>query len=96
MQPLYRTNRCCFNHPPWFQKRKRIALLSDSHILSLYFASRLQSAAQPAVRSDLCAVCIAYAYLDWLAGEYGDATLEEVLALTKDLLKDHLPGVSYR
>lgn len=48
------------------------------------------------IRSDLCAVCIAYAYLDWLAGEYGDATLEEVLALTKDLLKDHLPGVSYR
>lgn len=48
------------------------------------------------IRSDLCAVCIAYAYLDWLAGEYGDATLEEVLALTKDMLKDHLPGVSYR
>ncbi len=48
------------------------------------------------IRSDLCAVCIAYAYLDWLAGEYGDAPLEEVLATTKDLLKDHLPGVSYR
>ena len=59
---------------------------------------RPRSAAQNAqrIRSDLCAVCIAYAYLDWLAGEYGDATLEEVLALTKDLLKDHLPGVSYR
>lgn len=48
------------------------------------------------IRSDLCAVCIAYAYLDWLAGEYGDAPLDEVLATTKDLLKDHLPGVSYR
>ena len=48
------------------------------------------------IRSDLCAVCIAYAYLDWLAGEYGDASLDEVLATTKDLLKDHLPGVSYR
>lgn len=48
------------------------------------------------IRSDLCAVCIAYAYLDWLAGEYGDATLDEVLAQTKAILKDHLPGMSYR
>jgi hypothetical protein len=48
------------------------------------------------VAADMMASGVTYAYLDWLAGEYGDATLEEVLALTKDLLKDHLPGVSYR
>ena len=47
------------------------------------------------VLSDLAAVCIAYAYLDWLAGDYGDIPLEEVTETTKLLLHDHLPKVSY-
>ena len=52
---------------------------------------------QQLILSDLDAVCIAYSYLDWLAGDYGeDATLDEVMSITKDLLKDHLPLVSYR
>ena len=51
---------------------------------------------QQNIISDLCAVCIAYSYLDWLAGDYGDAELEQVLSVTKDLLKDHLPWVIYR
>ena len=49
------------------------------------------------ILTDLDAVCIAYSYLDWLAGDYGeDATLDEVMGVTKDLLKDHLPWVAYR
>ena len=52
---------------------------------------------QQLILCDLDAVCIAYSYLDWLAGDYGeDATLDEVMAITKDLMKDHLPWVSYR
>ena len=49
------------------------------------------------ILTDLDAVCIAYSYLDWLAGDYGeDVALDEVMAVTKDLLKDHLPWVAYR
>ena len=49
------------------------------------------------ILTDLDAVCIAYSYLDWLAGDYGEyVALDEVMAVTKDLLKDHLPWVSYR
>ena len=52
---------------------------------------------QQLILSDLDAVCIAWSYLDWLAGDYGeDTTLDEVMDITKDLLKDHLPWVSYR
>ena len=47
------------------------------------------------VISDLAAVCIAYSYLDWLTGDYGDISLDEVVGITKGLLKDHLPQVMY-
>lgn len=51
---------------------------------------------QQLILSDLDAVCIAWSYLDWLAGDYGEeTTLDEVMSITKDLLKDHLPWVSY-
>lgn len=50
---------------------------------------------QKTVISDLAAVCIAYSYLDWLTGDYGDISLDEVVAITKGLLKDHLPQVMY-
>ena len=50
---------------------------------------------QQAILCDQIAVCIAYSYLDWLSGEYGDAPLDEVIAVTKSLLADHLPLVSY-
>jgi hypothetical protein len=52
---------------------------------------------QQLILSDLDAVCIAWSYLDWLAGDYGeDTTLDDVMAITKDTLKSHLPWVSYR
>ena len=52
---------------------------------------------QQKITSDLCAVCIAWSYLDWLAGEYGAGTsLDEVMKITKQLLRDQLPWVSYR
>ena len=50
---------------------------------------------QKTILSDLAAVCIAYSYLDWLTGDYGDIELEEVISITKGLLKDHLPQVVY-
>ena len=51
---------------------------------------------QQAIVCDQIAVCIVYSYLDWLAGDYGDAPLEEVVELTKSLLRYHLPLVAYR
>lgn len=50
---------------------------------------------QQAIVCDQIAVCIVYSYLDWLAGDYGDAPLEEVVELTKGLLQDRLPLVAY-
>ncbi|MBO6242371.1 MAG: hypothetical protein J6O61_16330 [Butyrivibrio sp.] len=50
---------------------------------------------QQLVLSDLTAVCIAYAYLDWLAGEYGQAQLTDVIDITKGILKDTLAHVVY-
>ena len=50
---------------------------------------------QQAIVCDQIAVCIVYSYLDWLAGDYGDAPLEEVVELTKGLLRNRLPLVAY-
>ena len=50
---------------------------------------------QQLVLSDLTAVCIAYAYLDWLAGEYGQAQLTDVIDITKGILKETLNHVVY-
>ena len=54
------------------------------------------TSSQQLILSDLAAVCIAYSYLDWLAGDYGDVSLDEVIDITKDLLSAHLPWVVYR
>ncbi|HPZ00768.1 MAG TPA: hypothetical protein PLS28_04790 [Clostridiales bacterium] len=43
------------------------------------------------VSCGLAASCIAYAYLDWLAGSYGDAALDEVLAVTEEFLRESVP-----
>ncbi len=48
------------------------------------------------VVSNLTAVCIAYSYLEWLAGEYGDMELSEVTQITKELLKGQIANISYR
>lgn len=48
------------------------------------------------ILSDLCATCIAYAYLDWLSGAYGNAELENVISVTKNLLENQIDFVSYR
>ncbi len=47
------------------------------------------------VVQDLVSVCIAYSYLDWLAGEYGDMEINEVTTITKNMLKDQLAYVTY-
>ena len=39
---------------------------------------------------------IAYAYLDWLAGAFGDASLDEIITITKDLLKDNIEYISFK
>ncbi len=41
------------------------------------------SEAEKTIISDMTAVCIAYAYLDWLAGEYGDVPLSTVIKIIK-------------
>ncbi len=45
--------------------------------------------------ADLTAVCIAYSYLDWLAGEYGDTSLSEVTEITKNTLELQLNNINY-
>ncbi len=43
------------------------------------------------IESDLISVCIAYAYLDWLAGEYGDVDIDIVTTyLEKTLNNDNI------
>ena len=47
------------------------------------------------ILSDLTAVCIAYAYLDWLSGEYGDVPLSMVTRIAGNMLSDKLEKISY-
>ena len=47
------------------------------------------------ITSHLAASCIATAYLDWLAGTYGDVALEDVLSIVKDMLKDQIKHIHY-
>lgn len=47
------------------------------------------------VVQDLASVCIAYSYLDWLAGEYGDMAIHEITMVTKKMLKHQLAYVTY-
>ncbi|WP_191669501.1 hypothetical protein [Lactobacillus delbrueckii] len=42
------------------------------------------------IRSDLYSATIATAYLDWLAGIYGKASLDEVLKVTEQVLKEQI------
>lgn len=42
------------------------------------------------IRSDLYSATIATAYLDWLAGIYGKAGLDEVLKVTEQVLKEQI------
>ncbi len=46
--------------------------------------------------ADLTAVCIAYSYLDWLAGEYGDVPLSTVTEITKNMLTAQLEEIRYK
>lgn len=47
------------------------------------------------IAGNLAASCIATAYLDWLAGIYGDIALEQVLSIVKDMLKDQIKYIHY-
>lgn len=53
------------------------------------------SQSQALILSDLSAVCIAYTYLDYLAGLYGEVTLEEVIEMAKKVLGDMLSYMHY-
>lgn len=45
--------------------------------------------------SDLTAVCIAYSYLDWLAGIYGDIPVSSVTDITKSMLSSQLEKIQF-
>ena len=53
------------------------------------------SGIQKKIAGNLIAVSIAYAYLDWLSGDFDSATLDDVISTTKDLLKDNLANISF-
>ena len=48
------------------------------------------------IGSDLAATCIAYSYLDWLSGKYGDVELSAVIGITRSFLHDHIGSVDYK
>lgn len=48
------------------------------------------------IGSDLVATCIAYSYLDWLSGKYGDVELSAVIGITRSFLHDHIGSVDYK
>lgn len=77
-----------------FRSRFRQAI---DQILQVDFAEK---AAYPShekqIRSSLASVCITYAYLDWLAGAYGDIPLDAVIDVTKNMLGEQLSQVTYR
>lgn len=43
-----------------------------------------------AIRSDLLSALTAYAYFDWLHGDYGDAPLDEVVTIMKDMIETQI------
>lgn len=47
------------------------------------------------ILGDLAAVCIAYSYLDWLAGDYGEVEISTVVNITKKILKETLNHITY-
>lgn len=47
------------------------------------------------ILGDLAAVCIAYSYLDWLAGDYGEIEISTVVNITKKILKETLNHITY-
>lgn len=64
-------------------------------ISRLIVISNTESTTQALIASDIAASCIAYAYLDWLAGRYGAAGLDDVLLIVKDMLKGQLNSLQY-
>lgn len=48
------------------------------------------------IENDLTSTVIAYAYLDWLSGIYGDVELSDVLRNTSDYLREHIAFVEYK
>ena len=48
------------------------------------------------IAADLVSVCIASAYLNWLAGDYGSTGLDTVISVTKNMLKDQMVHITYR
>lgn len=48
------------------------------------------------IESDLAATCIAYSYLDWLSGKYGDVELSTVIGISRSFLRNHIESVGYK
>lgn len=66
-------------------------------ILQIDFAGRTDYPPQEKlIAADLVSVCIAGAYLNWLAGDYGSTGLDTVIAVTKNMLKDQMVHITYR
>lgn len=57
-------------------------------ILEMAFGTRLgTNSDEISIKSDLLSAGIAYAYFDWLHGDYGDASLDEVINLVKQMMR---------
>lgn len=77
-----------------FRSRFRQAI---DQILQVDFAENaVYPSHEKQIRSSLASVCINYAYLDWLAGAYGDISLDAVIDVTKNMLGEQLSQVKYR
>lgn len=65
-------------------------------IIHIDLQSTRMSATERLIRSDLYSSTIATAYLDWLAGVYGNVQLDEVLTITEQVLTEQLGNVSFK
>lgn len=56
-------------------------------ILEDAFGSKLgKNQDEISLRSDLLSALVAYAYFDWLHGDYGDASLDDVMVVLKEMM----------
>ena len=62
----------------------------------LYQAPKNEDQLKSSIENDLTATVIAYAYLDWLAGIYGDVELAVVLTHTSNYLHEHILHIDYK
>lgn len=57
-------------------------------ILEDAFGGKLETKSEDvSIKSDLLSAGIAYAYFDWLHGDYGDASLDDVMQIVKPMMR---------